>query len=185
MYYNCSFFLWGNSGILIRKTLSLCELQKHKHMPKEFQGNNLASWFKLEASCMKRGRPHTSLFHDLCKEYTQGPPSDATPLKLGCLGQLAFKERCFFSSSSLFDASEIPIMQFFAACFAKWTKDTRESSRCSLNVKTWVHVALGLVFLVGTCNYHLFMFQDRKSLWGSFCLSQKILKLFSRQWCWI
>lgn len=42
------------------KLLHPCELQKHKHMPKEFQGNNLASWFKLEASCMKRGRPHTT-----------------------------------------------------------------------------------------------------------------------------
>lgn len=36
----------------------------------------------------------TPLFHDLCKEYTQGPPSDAIPLKSGCLGQLAVEECC-------------------------------------------------------------------------------------------
>lgn len=63
----------GNFAILIRKTLSLCELQKHKHMPKEFQGNNLASWFKLEASCMKRGRPHTTFPRSLQGIYRGTP----------------------------------------------------------------------------------------------------------------
>lgn len=51
--------------------MSLCDLRKHKHMPKEFQGNNLASWFKLEASFVERGRLPTPLFHDL---YPGTPP---------------------------------------------------------------------------------------------------------------
>lgn len=90
------FFLRGNFAILIRKTWSLCELQKHKHMPKEFQGNNLASWFKLEASCMKRGRPHTTFPWFLQGTYP-GTPSDAIPLTLGYLGQLAVEDCCILA----------------------------------------------------------------------------------------
>lgn len=116
------------------QTLYLCKLQKHKHMPKEFKGNNLASWFKLEASCMKRGRPHTTFPWSLQGIYP-GTPSDAIPLNLGCLGQLAVEECCI-----LFNASEISIMQFsavflFLSFFFKWMKDLRESSSCSLNLE--------------------------------------------------
>lgn len=45
------------------KTLSQCKLWKHKHTPKEFEGNNLASRFKQEAP--------TPLFHGFEEEYTQ------------------------------------------------------------------------------------------------------------------
>lgn len=44
-------------GVMFRKTMSICELQKHKHMPQEFQENNLASQPELEAPAL--------LFHDL------------------------------------------------------------------------------------------------------------------------
>lgn len=89
------FFSVETEAILIRKALSLCKLRKHKHMPKEFQGNNLTSWLKLEASCMKRGRPHTTFPWSLQGTY-RGTPSDAIPLTLGYLGQLAVEECCVF-----------------------------------------------------------------------------------------
>lgn len=43
-----------------KKNFPLNYLQKHKHMPEEFESNNLAPWFKLWAPCMKTGRPHTT-----------------------------------------------------------------------------------------------------------------------------
>lgn len=64
-------------------------------MPKEFQRNNLAPWFKLEASCLKRGRPHTTFPWSLQGTY-RGTPSDATLLTLGYLGQFAVEECCVF-----------------------------------------------------------------------------------------
>lgn len=43
-----------------KKNFPLNYLQKHKHMPEEFESNNLPPWSKLWASCMKTGRPHTT-----------------------------------------------------------------------------------------------------------------------------
>lgn len=72
-----------------------------------------SSWRPL---VWRQGGPPHHFSIGLCKEYTQGPPSDATPLKWG---QLAVEERCISVLHLYFNASKISIMQFSAACFAK------------------------------------------------------------------
>lgn len=87
----------------IRETLSLCDLQKHKHMPKEFRGNNLASCFKLGGLLYEeREAPHNPLFfQDFSKELRD-------PLLLTQHHQhQAAVEECCYISSSLFDAAEM------------------------------------------------------------------------------
>lgn len=152
------FFLLRNLGILIGKTLSLCWLQKHKHMPKEFQGNNLGSWFKLEASCIKRGRPHTTFPWSLQGIY-QGTPADAIPLKLGVLGQLAVEE-CYILALHLYLMplksqlcnSSLPVLQ------NEWrTSETVNRSLCGTGFSC-------LVYLSSVSSFFFIFF----SKWGFF-----------------
>lgn len=56
------------------KKLPLNYLQKHKHMPEEFESNNLPPWSKLWASCMKTGRPHHFSMIFMRSRPRQGPP---------------------------------------------------------------------------------------------------------------
>lgn len=108
--YNCSSSL-RDLGPLTLESLSHCQLQKQKHMYKEFRGNNMASELKIEAPCTERGSPPTTFPWALWGIYP-GSPSDAMIVKTGCFGQLSLEETWVFSSSSLFDTSAITILQF-------------------------------------------------------------------------
>lgn len=120
----------------IRETLSLRELQKHKHMPKEFRGKQLGLLLQVWRPLVRRagGPPTTPLFfQDFSKELTQGPPpSDATPPTSGRCGRHAVEECCYISSS-LFDAPEM--------CCAEQMKGLgalQQLLRTSLNRELWL-----------------------------------------------
>lgn len=75
-------------------------LQKHKHMPEEFESNNLPPWFKLWASCVKTGRPHTTFPWSLC-----GVDPGRDPLwSKTCLDPTATEEFHVFTSSEVCEA---------------------------------------------------------------------------------
>lgn len=137
---NAVFSFWGNFGILIRKTLSPCELQKHQHMPKEFQGNSLASWFKLGPLVWRQGGLHNTF-----PWFSQGIHPGTPPLTQYHLNKAVRPSCCrgmfYLSSSPSFEAPEFLITQPFFCMFCKVNQ--RESNRCSLDLLTAADVALG------------------------------------------
>lgn len=87
---------WG------KKNFPLNYLQKHKHMPEEFESNNLAPWFKLWAPCMKTGRPHTTFPWSL-----HGVDPGRDPLwGKACLDPTATEEFHVFTSSEVWRPCE-------------------------------------------------------------------------------
>lgn len=125
---------WGMLGVMFRKTMSICELQKHKHMPQEFQENNLASQPELEAPAL--------LFHDLWEEIDPG-----TPLWRNSTQDRKFRPT-WLQESFLFLLLDPHFkFQLFPCCMCR-VEHTRKSNRCSLNLQTAVYLALGLVVVL-------------------------------------